>query len=229
MPFVDNRSQYLVTDHYWIVLSRPGEVYSSARRIFVPDTDAQYLAFLALPFTFTTTIATEALLRSALNDVGVPYLNEPLPPLMEDRPRIARARVRLVASSFPTTSGTPRSIPWSSAPVDPLGMWSASPNPDRVTILQPGIYSFTLGIRFTEGTRTGERAVQLGLGLGGTPIDLGTMRLSPALAGDTSFGFTEYAGAPTPLAVGDILRGFVSQTSGGAINCVARLTLVREE
>lgn len=108
-------------------------------------------------------------------------------------------------------------------------MWSASPNPERATILQPGIYRFTIGIRFAEGTRSGERALQLALGLGGSPQDLGTMRLAPALAGDTSFGFTEYAGAPNPLSVNDILRGFVSQTSGGTINCVARLTLVREE
>lgn len=170
-------------------------------------------------------IATEALLRSALNDVGIPYLDEPLPGVQEDRPRIARARVRLVAASFAITSGVIRSIPWSSALVDPLGMWSASPNPERITVIQPGVYSFTLGMRFAEGTRTGTRALNLSLGLGASPTDLGTMRLAPALAGDTSFGFTEYV----QLAAGDVLRGFVEQGSGGSINAVARITLIRVE
>lgn len=220
---------YSAANWYWIVAGDETQVYSSLAFAYVPVANSTYQAFLAggnLP----TRIEAVASLRNVLNERGVAYLAEPVtvPALIEERPRITRARLRIVAASFPVTSGVPRSIPWSAVKSDPLGMWSSPvTNPERIEIKAAGVYRFTLGVKFFEGTRAGKRAWMLGLGLGGSPTDLGTKNIAPALAGDTSDNFTEYT--DDALAVGNILRGFVEQTSGGTINAVARLTILREE
>lgn len=58
-------SHYDPRDHYWSVETKPGEVYSSARRSFVTDKDSAYLAWSKLPGRQATDIACEV----ELNDV----------------------------------------------------------------------------------------------------------------------------------------------------------------
>ncbi len=58
-------SHYNPRDHYWSVETKPGEVYSSARRAFVPDDDSGYAAWSKLPGRQATRIACEV----ELNDV----------------------------------------------------------------------------------------------------------------------------------------------------------------
>lgn len=216
---------YEARNWYWFVGNDFTQVYSSSAFAFVPLSDPAYLAFLA-DGNVATRIASVELLRVVLNDVGVVYLNELLPPIQVDRTTVPRARVRLTAGTpFPVTSGVARSVPWETALSNPLAMWALSPNQDRITIPQTGTYRILAAVRFIEGTRTGIRSIQAALGLGAPPTDLGTLIFAPALAGDTSMIAVDQA----DLVQGDILRIFVAQGSGGTINCVARVKVEKLE
>jgi hypothetical protein len=218
-------------DWYWIVGART-DVYSSSRADYVATDDAAYVSFLAAG-GLATVIDTEDNLRGALNGVGLSFRGEAIAPLLVDRPRVVAARCRLVAAAFSIGVGAVKAIPWTAARIDPLAMWAGpapgNANPERITIRQPGIYRFTLGIRFTEpAAPTGYRALSFTRGLGGSPEDLGTSRIAcaPAPSPETSYGFSEFI---EPAAAGDVLRAFSQHGHTAALSAQARITIERVE
>lgn len=209
-------------DHYWIVPTHPGEVYSSSRDIYVPTNDSLYLAFLA--DKFPTTIANEEELRQVLSDAGIPYLGQRLFPLQDARPRVASARLQfLEATTFAVKNNEPKAIPWTSVTVDPLTMWSDTPNPEFITIRESGGYRFSINVQFVEATASGLRLLQLAVG--DPPTELASLLVPPSLIGDSRISFVNFA----DLIEGDIVRVFLNQTSGAPVEATARANVVRVE
>lgn len=213
--------QYLARDWYWVVGNGPAnQVYASARFIYVATNDAQYLAFLA-DGNFATTIALEADLRDLLNVAEVRFLTDPLPPVVDARPRVvaARCRLQVAAQSIATATGT--AILFDTELVDPIGMHANAPNPDRIVIPETGWYLALGGARFVSNG-TGYRAVQLRVGAAQIVAET---TVGAATGRDTVIPVTDYFQA----SAGDILRMFVEQNSGVSLNVGARITVGRVE
>ena len=210
-------------DWYWLVGDGPaGQVYHSRRDVFVPLADADYQAFL-LGGDQATGIASQAELRDELEKWEVPYLGQPLRPIEEARPRVNRARARLVRVGFTLASGAGAAIQWAAGGFDPLGM-NGPGNPDRITIPagRGGLYLVTVSATFaTNGT--GDRALQIRRNA--NPVRGGEFGGRAAGARATSFFGTK----PVQLDAGDILRVAWSQDSGGDLVCDATVELGRVE
>lgn len=219
---------YSPADWFWIVGDGPSnQVYASRRFGYFANTDAEYLAFVA-DGNFATSIALEADLRDVLNAADVRFLAEPLPALAELRPRVVLARCRLQIATFAVPNATGTAVPWDTELVDPVGMHAAS-NPDRIVIPESGWYLALGGVRWLESSagaggtpNTGMRAAQLRIG---PATVVATARHAPSPADNTEFPVTDYFQA----AAGDILRMFVEQRCGGAMNAAARITVGRVE
>lgn len=211
---------YSAADWFWIVGNGPAnQVYASRRFAYVANNDAEYLGFLA-GGNFATGIALETELRDALNAADVRFLAEPLPALAELRPRVVLARCRLQIASFSLASATGTAVPWDTELADPVNMHGAV-NPDRIVIPEAGWYLALGGARFASNA-TGYRAAQLRLG---ASTIVAETSVGAASGRDTVFNVTDYFQA----AAGDILRLFVEQNSGGALNVGARINVGRVE
>lgn len=213
-------------DWYWIVTGGEPGVYSSAVGDYVPLADATYQAFLA-DGNAPISGATPGTLREGLAAFGLRYQGQSFPAEESARPRVPRAHARLTAAQDTIPQGSPLAIEWTGGQ-DPLGMVQANQTQIVIPAFEDGWYAFTVGARFLEaggGANSGYRALGIFRGPGGSPEDLGTMRIAPSPSLDTSFNFTEYA----LLSAGDLLRVFAQTGAAGAIDVVARITLGRVE
>lgn len=212
---------YSPDNWFWNVGDGPvGQVYASRRFVYVAPADLEYQAFLASG-SLATSIATAADLRdNVLAPAEVVYLNQPLPPIEEKRPRIHRARCRLQIASFPALTAIGTVVPWDTELADPVGMHAAA-NPDRIVIPETGWYHALGGPRFPANA-TGYRVAQLRLG---PSTIVAETCVGAAPVRDTVFNVSDYFFANA----GDFLRMFVEQNSGGTLNVGARITVGRVE
>ncbi len=91
-----------LSDYYWRVAERPGQVYASKRRQLVPDSDAMFVAFLAAG-NFPTPIATEAELRDVLFERGLPFKTQDAPDQFLFTREMAAALIKELAARFGVT------------------------------------------------------------------------------------------------------------------------------
>lgn len=216
---------YIASDWYWKVGDGPADqVYASAVGAYVPEVNPDYLAFRA-DGNVATVIDTEANLRDVLEQWGVRFLSLPLRPIVEARPRVNRARLRLVRTGQSIASGTGALIGWTAAgAIDPLGMWNAGA-PTAITIPegQDGLYLATVSGTFP-ANGVGTRSLQMRRN--GNPIPRATLRFAAAGVTDP----TEFYGTrPIVLQGLDVFRVAASQDSGGPLLVDADVILLRIE
>lgn len=218
---------------YWNVLDRtpPNVIYDSAAGAYVAATDPGYLAFLA-DDNPVTVIATDALLQDVLAASAVPYQGQTVPALVEDRPRVARARCRVTDTGETIATGTPTALTFDVENSDPIGMHDPVTNPQRITIVESGLYLVIARVAFLESTaalpgvaNVGTRGLQIRSGSGGGAADEGTTRVGAAISQDTEFPVAEFV----QLDAGEFLRLFAEQDCGGDMDVQARLSLLRIE
>lgn len=221
-----NAPPFNAEDWYWLVAARPGEVYHSARFAYVPLADPAYQTFLLT--ADPREAQTEAELRQRLNNQDVAYLAETLPPIEERRPRVQRARLRLVVNAQSLVSGTAAALQWSgTGDIDPLNMHNPGAQPAQITIPlgQGGVYLYSIAASIA-ASATGTRALQLRRGLpAGTAVRGSTVRQPAPATGDWEF----FGSRPIVVQGGDVLRVFALQDSGGPLAIDAEIALLRLE
>ena len=130
------------------------------------------------------------------------------------RPRVA-ARVYRSTNQAITDGATGgwQAISFSAERYDTDGMWTALPNPTRLTVATPGIYEISGNLRFaSDGAGTGIRSVRIYLN--------GTTSIANAKQHTPSASQTDFFNLSTQyeLAANDYLELQVYQTSGGNLN-----------
>lgn len=138
-------------------------------------------------------------------------------------------RCRASRSGQSVATATATAIQFDTEQVDNAAYHSTSANTDRFTVppRQAGPHDVRVSVRFDEasagaGANAGDRVVQVRVG--GQAV--ATVRVRAAAAGDTELALSP---PDVELAVGDIVRAGVLQTSGGAMNVDARISLRRLE